>query len=337
MVLCAGLGTRLRPLSEMRAKALVPVGDRAALAHVLERLAKAGVERVAVNVHHRADEMRTWLAANAPRAGVSEEAELLGTAGGVARARSLLGAAGGVLVWNGDILADIDVRALLAAASASASASESASASASNSASSSASSSASASASASASSSASASASASPDTEALLVVRPLPRGEGNVGVDDEGRVVRLRQERIASEARGGEFLGVHWLGERLRAALPERGCLVGDVYIPAMRRGVLLRAFTHERTFFDVGSPRGYLDANLAWLASRGVDRWVGEGARVEEGVALGRVVVGAGAVVEGRGAVDRCVVWPASRARAPLAHAVVAGDRVVSVPAPPT
>jgi mannose-1-phosphate guanylyltransferase len=292
MVLCAGLGTRLRPLSEMRPKALVPVGDRAALAHVLERLAKAGVGRVAVNVHHRADEMRAWLTENAPAVGVSEEAELLGTAGGVARARPLLGDAGGVLVWNGDILGDVDVRALLASAAA--------------------------------------------GVEAVLVVRPRARGEGNVGLDDDGRVVRLRAERVASESRGGEFLGVHVLGERLRGALPEKGCLVGDVYIPAMRRGVLLRAFTHERTFFDVGSPRGYLDANLAWLASRGVDRWVGEGARVDEGVALGRVVVGAGAVVEGSGAVDRCVVWPGSLARAPLASAVVAGESVVSVPTMP-
>src|SRR5258706_15827748 len=102
MILCAGLGSRLRPLSDWRAKPLVPVGDRPAVAHVLDRVRAAGAPRVVVNAHHRADDVRAFL----PRdIALSHEADLLGTAGGVAHAASLLGD-GDVVVWNGDILAD---------------------------------------------------------------------------------------------------------------------------------------------------------------------------------------------------------------------------------------
>ncbi len=111
MVLCAGLGTRLRPLTDWCAKPLVPVGDRPVLGHVLERLRAAGVGRIAVNAHHRVADVRAFLPADVA---LSEETELLGTAGGVERALPLLGE-GDVLVWNADILADVDLTALYAA------------------------------------------------------------------------------------------------------------------------------------------------------------------------------------------------------------------------------
>ncbi len=138
--------------------------------------------------------------------------------------------------------------------------------------------------------------------------------------------MRLRGERIAEESTGGEFLGIHVLGERLRAALPERGCLVGDTYIPAMKRGARsLQAFLgRSRLFFDIGSVRTYLDANLAWLASRGLTHWAGEGACVGSAVRLEQTLVGQGAIVEGHGALERCVVWPGVAVEAPLADAVV-------------
>src|SRR5512141_1768551 len=89
MVLCAGLGTRLRPLTEERAKPMVPIGDRPALAHVIARVRLALASRVVVNVHHRPEDVRAW--AEPENIAVSHERELLGTAGGVARAGVLLG------------------------------------------------------------------------------------------------------------------------------------------------------------------------------------------------------------------------------------------------------
>lgn len=283
MVLSAGKGTRMRPLTEWRAKPLAPVGDRPALAHVLDSLTRAGTGRVVVNAHHRAADVRAFGAADG-RFVVSEEADLLGTAGGVAQARGLLGP-GNVLVWNGDILADVDVARLVAAHR----------------------------------------------TDATLVVRPGPPGSvgaGNVGIAADGRVVRLRGETVApGEVRGGEFLGVHVVGGALVTALPARGCLVGDVYLPAMRAGAHLEAFLHAGAFWDIGTVSAYVDANMAWLAARGERAWVAPGAHVAEEVDLDGAVIHAGARVTGRGKLARAIVWEGAACEAPLSGVVIARE----------
>lgn len=93
MVMAAGLGTRMRPLTDTRPKALVEVGGKALIDHVLDRLAEAGVETAVVNVHHFADQMEAHLAGRVrPRVLISDErAELLDSGGGVRHARPLLG------------------------------------------------------------------------------------------------------------------------------------------------------------------------------------------------------------------------------------------------------
>ena len=94
MVLAAGLGTRMRPLTDDRPKALVEVGGRALIDHVLDRLADAGVRRAVVNVHWFADRLEAHLRARGrgPEIVISDErAELLETGGGLKKARSLLG------------------------------------------------------------------------------------------------------------------------------------------------------------------------------------------------------------------------------------------------------
>ncbi len=115
MVLAAGFGTRLAPLTDELPKALCPIGDRPQIDHVLSYLARAGVPRAVVNVHHRASAFdEAWRAAQALDVRLSPEDEILGTAGGVARAAALLGE-GRVLLWNADILSDVDLAALLRA------------------------------------------------------------------------------------------------------------------------------------------------------------------------------------------------------------------------------
>ena len=262
---------------------------------MLDRLAAAALGPVVVNAHHGLPQMRAFLEARADASGValSEEPELLGTAGGLARAATLLGG-GDALVWNADVLVELDPRELLAAHAKA----------------------------------------TGLVPGATLVVQPRPAGQGSVGLDGAGRVVRLRQVRAgASEARGGEFLGVHVLGAALRSALPERGCLVGDVLIPAMLRGEVLRAHLWEGPFFDIGTLRSYLDANFAWAAARGLAGWVAPGARVAPGVELRQAIVGAGAVVAGTGALERCVVWPGASVEAPAADAVAAPGHLVRMP----
>jgi MurNAc alpha-1-phosphate uridylyltransferase len=94
MVLAAGYGERMRPLTDRMPKPLVPVAGKPLLDHVLDRLAAAGVEKAVVNVHYLADQIERHVAARAvPRVVISDErAQLLDTGGGVVKALPELGA-----------------------------------------------------------------------------------------------------------------------------------------------------------------------------------------------------------------------------------------------------
>jgi MurNAc alpha-1-phosphate uridylyltransferase len=92
MVLAAGLGTRLRPITDVLPKPLVQINGRPLIDHALDRLVAAGVEHVVVNLHYKAAMLAAHLARrDHPRIELSEETELLDTGGGVARALPLLG------------------------------------------------------------------------------------------------------------------------------------------------------------------------------------------------------------------------------------------------------
>jgi len=93
MVMAAGFGQRMRPLTETMPKPLVKVAGRALLDHVLDRLGEAGVARAIVNVHYLGDQIVAHVATrDAPKVTISDErAELLDTGGGVVKAMPLLG------------------------------------------------------------------------------------------------------------------------------------------------------------------------------------------------------------------------------------------------------
>src|SRR5436190_8045437 len=93
MVLAAGLGTRMRPLTDTLPKPLVPVAGKALIDHVLDKLADAHVTQAVVNVHHRADQIEAHLKSRAqPRIVISNErGGLLDTGGGVVKALRHLG------------------------------------------------------------------------------------------------------------------------------------------------------------------------------------------------------------------------------------------------------
>lgn len=93
MVLAAGLGTRMRPITDSTPKPLVKISGKPLIDHVLDRLDEAGVENAVVNVHHMADQIRKHLSQRRrPRIVISDErGELLGTGGGVKKALPELG------------------------------------------------------------------------------------------------------------------------------------------------------------------------------------------------------------------------------------------------------
>jgi N-acetyl-alpha-D-muramate 1-phosphate uridylyltransferase len=93
MVLAAGLGKRMRPITDTKPKPLVEVAGRPLIDHVLDRLADAGVDRAVVNVHHLADQIEAHLRGRArPQIEISDERDmLLETGGGIVRALPRLG------------------------------------------------------------------------------------------------------------------------------------------------------------------------------------------------------------------------------------------------------
>lgn len=158
-------------------------------------------------------------------------------------------------------------------------------------------------------------------------------GQGPVGLDRYGNVVRLRGERFGEEVAGADYVGVAAVGQRVLCGLPARGCLIGDVALPELRAGRSIPTLTVDQ-WHDAGDLPGYLSANLSWLARHAPSgAWNGQGARVDPGIRLEQSVIGAGATLTGRGRLRRVVVWPGATARAPLEDAVVTTKgRVVPV-----
>lgn len=116
MIFAAGLGTRLKPLTDTMPKALVPVAGQPLLWHVIMKLKGAGFERIVVNVHHFADQIIDYLHANdnfGLDIRISDEREqLLETGGGIKKALPLFDPSEPILIHNVDILNNLDLNAL---------------------------------------------------------------------------------------------------------------------------------------------------------------------------------------------------------------------------------
>lgn len=116
MVFAAGLGTRLKPITDTMPKALVPVAGKPLLEHTLEKLKDSGIRDVVINVHHFADMIEEWVNQHPMGMNVwfsDERAALLETGGGIKHAAHLLkDATEGFLIHNVDILSNADLRAL---------------------------------------------------------------------------------------------------------------------------------------------------------------------------------------------------------------------------------
>ena len=313
MVLAAGLGTRLRPLTDVLPKPAVPVAGLPLVQLAFGRLRAAGVKRVVVNTHHLAAEMSRVAAEAALAAGVtlavSPEPVIAGTGGALREARALLAGAELVVLWNGDIVFDVDLVPILEAHRDS-------------------------------------------GALATMVLAPMPPGASyaSVDVDPTMAVRRIAGFGPGGEALVPlHFTGVHVLSPGLLDHVPAHpfGCDVNrSVHVPLLASGHV-RAVMATGYWNDLGTPERYLAANLDLLAGRaeaaspGADPFAGhatpaprvfvaEGASVDPAARLaGPVLVGAGAVVEagasvgpgavigaacrvGRGAVvERAVVWP--------------------------
>jgi mannose-1-phosphate guanylyltransferase len=290
MLLCAGLGQRLRPLTDELPKPLMPVGDRSVLAHIAQQLVHHGQLRAVANSHWL-PELLSAAAAQLPLAvTVVQEPAIRGVAGGIAGARELLEPP--ILSWNGDTL--IERPPLLELLS---------------------------------------------DVERgggiCLAVAPAS-GDGTLGLDERGHVVRVRGELHGNEVRGADYVCLAALGRDALNELPAQGCLIGDYVLPRLRRGLPVPTRQIQGSWTDIGGIASYHAANMTWLAAHANHAggsYVAASARVSHSVKLERSILGEGARVAGDGALCECVVWPGTMAVAPLSRAIVTPNQVVHVP----
>ena len=306
MVMAAGLGTRLAPLTDHLPKPLMPVCNRPVLEHLLRRIAGAGIVDVAINLHWHADAIRAAFGDGSQlglRIHWRDEQKLLGTAGGTRMFDGLLGADGDpFLVTSADGFHDVDLRALIARHSEAA-------------------------------------------AFATLTVKavPDPQRYGVALVDSDG-VIEGFQEKPAPQDALSDLAscGVYVFEPRVFDHI-EKGSFsdwARDVLPAAMAAGERLAAYRTEAYWNDVGTISELVNSNLdplRGLVDLGLDAGedgvlIGEGAQVSESATLiGPVVVGPGARI-GDGAVVREAVLLAEAVVAP--GAIVAGGLVGDVAA---
>jgi mannose-1-phosphate guanylyltransferase len=270
---------------------------------------KHGIDAAVVNAHWLPEQVEAWAEAHAMDLKVSRELpDILGTGGGLKRAAPWLDE--GFVVVNGDILCDVDLAALLDAL-------------------------------------------AKHDALAAMALRVPDAGQsyGVVAADQDAIVVDLvglgTAEPHGEVDRSTHFTGVHALRRSLLESLPQgESCIVRQGYAPRIADRVVA-SIRHSGTWFDVGTPQAYLQANLLAVSrelslpldpfahastedysahTRG-DVWIGPGAVLEPGCTVGpRAIIGAGAIVERGATVVDSVVWDGCRvpAEASLKGAIV-------------
>lgn len=240
MVLAAGLGTRLRPLTNDRPKALVTVGGRTMLEITLARLRQFGVTEVIVNTHHHGAMIRDYLAANSNfgmRIEVSPEDDLLDTGGGLKKAGWFFveGSGGGIaegepfILHNVDVLSDIDLAQMIQFHT---------------------------------------------ERGALATLAVQERATKRYLLFDEQQMLCGRRAGLDGEpewvnravtAQALAFCGVHILSPRIFAAMTETGAFsIIDAYLQLAARGEKIAAFrADEYRWRDLGRPEAVAQAAL--------------------------------------------------------------------------
>ncbi len=316
-ILAAGLGTRLRPLTDERPKPLVEVCGRPLIVHTLQLLVDAGVVDVALNSHWLHPALPAILGDNIsidddPRRTIrlryTHEPVALGTGGGLLGLRAVLPSTSLALIANADALIDLDVRGLLASDATALS------------------------------------------TLVLKGVDDVAR-YGAIGTDDDNRIVTFagRVEALGLLARERMFCGWHAIQPRALDVLPMvavdrstspptvtgvESCINKEGYPTWLKQDAVLRAFDHAGLFVDVGNAERLWEANRLLLSGEVKTTWLKPFARFRE--LPGRVFVHPTARVdESANLVGPCLVDDGAviEAGADIGPFAVVGPRVIVRP----
>ncbi|PYQ48525.1 MAG: nucleotidyltransferase [Acidobacteria bacterium] len=276
MILAAGLGTRMRPLTLVKAKAALPVLNRPLLHWTLELLAAHGVREAMINLHHLPRTVRAAVGdgrAFGVKVAYSYEPEILGTGGGPRKVRRWLGDEPFLLV-NGDVVFDFDLTRLFRAHARSGA-----------------------------------------RVTLALIPNPDPRKYSGVVTGPDGRVRSIASLPRAARGTISMFPGVHVLDPALLDRLPPGASdTVRDLYAPLIAEGSPPLGVRLRGPWYDLGSPSLYLASHQSLLASRfrGSRRGsvIHPEARVHPRARVTRSVVGKGAVIEQGADVRGSVLW---------------------------
>jgi NDP-sugar pyrophosphorylase family protein len=281
MVLAAGYGERMKPLTWNRAKPVLPLLNRPSILHLLEHLARNGVSQVILNLHYRPDSIRALepkIKEMGLRVGFSEEAVILGTGGGLKNAEPFL-TDGTLIMVNSDFVTDCPIllalehhrqtRALA--------------------------------------------------TLVLTPYREGTE-YGAVEMDEGGRIVRIagRPGEDSGKSRF-HFTGIHILEQRIFLELPAgvKSEINREIYPRLIQDGARISGYVHQGFWRELGTPQRYLDGSLDLLA-RGDSGFL-QSSRVREGVFSvtpiselhGTVVVlGDGVQLKRRASLTRSILW---------------------------
>ena len=280
VVLAAGLGSRLRPLTEFEPKPLLPVGGRPLVGHTLAQLEAAGCEAAALNLFHLGGRIRDRLGDAWGKMPLvySEESELLGTLGALGPLRDFWRGAETLIVVNGDSLCRWPIRRLLKRHRR-----------------------------------------MGAEATILVSKRARLEVYGGVGIDMEGRLVSLRPggKSFGEVERRRVFAGVHALSPGLLAGMPdEKLDFVTDLYLPMLEEGRVVRTHETHARWFESGTPDLYLRSVRGWVGRRWLPRWlrgswVAPDATVDPEARIFRSVIESGAVVEEGARVERSLLLP--------------------------
>jgi NDP-sugar pyrophosphorylase family protein len=271
LVLTAGLATRLRPLSLVRAKAAMPVGGDPIVRRILRQLRASGIQEAVLNLHHLPHTITRVVGDGSDlgmRIRYSWEQPVLGSAGGPKQALPLLDAATFIIV-NGDTLTYVDITALLAEHKQSGA------------------------------------------LVTMTVVPPAPGAQyGGVRVESDGTVAGFTKRGSTEPSYhfvGVQAVEARAFAS-ITPGVPAESVLELYPALIAARRGSV-RAFTCRTEFFDIGTPADYLRTSLLLSArengapSLGSQARVDASARIEESILWDDVEVAAGSVLR------RCIV----------------------------
>jgi NDP-sugar pyrophosphorylase family protein len=304
IILAAGRGVRLRPLTEDLPKPLLPVTGKPIVHHTLEILAAAGIEAVALNTHHLGEQIQQGLGESFQGLPLtySPEAELLGTLGAMDPLREFMAPADLVIVINGDSLCRWPLKKLVKRHL------------------------------------------QSDAVATLLFSKKANRAQfgGGVEISRSGRVESFHADD--EKKPGIErlvFAGAHVFSPRLLDSVGEGvGDFVRDLYGPLIEVGGHIGALVTGRHWQDLGSPERYLEACLRQSRSTWAQRvlgrsWSAGGAKIDSGARVKRSVVEAGARIEPSAEIEDSVVLP----RAVIGQGSVVKRSIVGfdVPLPPS